>query len=151
VESAVIDPLIFAAYLIVAGVGSVFAVSQIIRIARKGGPHGTRSRAAAERLDLFPPDVELGAVQRTDADAVTVSDPDCAPDADRIRNAEPAALANLRAVARAHPHADRRAVIDAYHRGYRNGIAAAEAEFERVIVSSGERRSAVLRNGVDDL
>lgn len=82
-----IDPLIFAAYLIVAGVGSVFAVSQLIRIARKGGPHGTRSRAAAERLDLFPPDVELGAVQRTDADAVTVSDPDCAPDADRIRNA----------------------------------------------------------------
>ncbi len=144
-----IDPLIFAAYLIVAGVGSVFAVSQLIRIARKGGPHGTRSRAAAERLDLFPPDVELGVVQRTDA--VTVSDPDCAPDADRIRNAEPAAFANLRAVVSAYPHADRRAILDAYHRGFRNGIAAAEAEFERVIVSSGERRSAVLRNGVDGL
>jgi hypothetical protein len=47
-------------------------------------------------LDLFPPDVELGAVQRTDADAVTVSDPDCAPDADRIRNAEPHHYRNAR-------------------------------------------------------
>ncbi len=146
-----IDPLIFAAYLIVAGVGSVFAVSQLIRIARKGGPHGTRSRAAAERLDLFPPDVELGAVQRTDADAVTVSDPDCAPDADRIVDTEPHAFAELRAVVSAYPHADRRAVIDAYHRGFCSGLTAAEAELERVIVSSGERRSAVLRNGVDDV
>jgi hypothetical protein len=176
VESAVINPIIFAAYLIVAGVGSVFAVSQIIRIARKGGPHGTRSRAAAERLDLFPPDVELGAVQRTDAQSYTESEPITVayPDGHRADlnaissavsvpvigsdgnpvtygNAEPDALANLRAVASAHPHADRRAVIDAYHCGYRNGIAAAEAEFQRVIVSSGERRSAVLRNGVDDL
>ncbi len=179
-----IDPLIFAAYLIVAGVGSVFAVSQIIRIARKGGPHGTRSRAAAERLDLFPPDVELGAVQRTDAQSYTesepitvaypdghradlnaissaVSDPVIGSDGNPVTygNAEPDALADLRAVASAHPHAvasahphaDRHAVIDAYHCGYRNGIAAAEAEFRRVIVSSGERRSAVLRNGVDDL
>ncbi len=173
-----INPIIFAAYLIVAGVGSVFAVSQIIRIARKGGSHGTRSRAAAERLDLFPPDVELGAVQRTDAQSYTESEPITVayPDGHRdaadlnaissavsvpvigsdgnpvtYGNAEPDALADLHAVARAHPHADRRAVIDAYHRGYRNGIAAAEAEFQRVIVSSGERRSAVLRNGVDDL
>ena len=114
-----IDPLIFAAYLIVAGVGSVFAVSQLIRIARKGGSHGTRSRAAAERLDLFPPDVELGVVQRSEPDPIAE------PVADRE--------SNLKAFTRANAHsvADVELITKTYLVAYERGLTDALAEFER--------------------
>ncbi len=162
-----IDPLIFAAYLIVAGVGSVFAVSQLIRIARKGGPHGTRSRAAAERLDLFPPDVELGAVLSPNTQSYTEPEPEpvavAYPDGHRADlHAVSSAIGDVfDAYAHERTHSNAFPCLDCFTDGYAKGFAGANGEpdglRERLAIIRSQflakhrihshGRTVVLRNG----
>ena len=91
-------------------IGAFVSISNLIRIARKGVSRVSRARTAPERLDLFPPVVDLGAVQRTQS----VADPFS------LAGPNSYGLANTFAVSPTNGHADRRAdpISDANGIGY---------------------------------
>jgi hypothetical protein len=68
------DPYAYVLFIF-ALFGAVTAISNLIRIARKGVSRVSRARTAPERLDLFSPDVVPGAMRRPDPFTGAVSHP----------------------------------------------------------------------------